>query len=104
MTIYEETIAALKDPRTLASHITNLGKLMNKTEDPQLKTLLERVISSLQTAHANPKTFGRSTPRSLYKEASDRVKSVIQYCERLIVAQKPEWQLLAERHGWGPKT
>lgn len=63
---YEETIAALKDIRTVSSHITNLGKVMNKTEDQQLKTLLGNVITSLQRAHANPQVKGKSTPRSLY--------------------------------------
>ena len=104
MTTYEETIAALKDIRTVSSHITNLGKVMNKTEDQQLKTLLGNVVSSLQRAHANPKVKGKSTPGNLYNATDIGIKQVIQYCESLIGAKKPEWQMLAERHGWGPKT
>lgn len=104
MTTYEEIISALKDIRTVSSHITNLGKVMNKTEDQQLKSLLGNVVTSLQNAHANPNVKGKSTPGSLYNATDIGIKQVIQYCESLIVAKKPEWQVLAERHGWGPKT
>jgi hypothetical protein len=104
MTTYEETIAALKDIHTVASHITNIGKIMNKTEDQQLKTLLNNVITSLQTAHAHPKGKGKSTPGSLYKASDTGIRNLIQYCESFIATKKPEWQVLAEHHGWAPKT
>jgi hypothetical protein len=77
---------------------------MNKTEDQQLKTLLGSVITSLQRAHANPNVKGKSTPGNLYNATEPAIQQVIKYCENLIGNQKPEWQVLAERHGWGPKT
>jgi len=104
LTTYEETIAALKDMRTVASHITNLGKVMNKTEDQQLNTLLGNVVISLQRAHANPNVKGKSTPGNLYNATDAAIKKLIQYCEGFIAEKKPEWQVLAERHGWAPKT
>lgn len=103
MTVYEETIAVLKDLRTVASHITNLGKVMNKSEDQQLKTLLDKVITSLQRAHASPNVKGKSTPGNLYNAADLGIKNLINYCESAIGTKKPEWQILAERNGWAPK-
>jgi hypothetical protein len=102
--MYEKTISELKEIRTVASHITNLGKVMNKTEDEKLKTLLGNVITSLQRAHANPKIKGKSTPGSLYNANDSTIKSLIQYCENYIAVKKPEWQVLAEHHGWAPKA
>lgn len=104
MTTYEETIEALNDFRTVASHITNVGKIMNKTEDQQLKILLGNVITSLQRVHANPKVKGKSTPVNLYNTPDTGIKNLIQYCESIIGTKRPEWQVLAERHGWTPKT
>lgn len=103
MTTYEEVIAALKDMRPVASHIKNLGKLMNKTEDQTLKTALGRVITTLQQSHANPKVIGKSTPGNLYNTKDLKIKDLISYCEKLIGMKIPEWQVLAERNGWAPK-
>ena len=45
--MYEETISALKDLKSIASYITSLGKIMNKIEDKKLQKLLEEVIIEL---------------------------------------------------------
>lgn len=103
MTTYEETIGSLKEMRTIASHITKIGKIMNKTEDEKLRDLLGNLITSLQKAHANPNIKSKSTPGNLYNANSIYVKHVINYCNNFIEEKKPEWQILAERHGWGPK-
>jgi hypothetical protein len=30
-------------------------------------------------------------------------KSVVEYCQKCIGSTKPQWQIIAEHHGWGPK-
>ena len=40
--MYEETISALKDLKSIASHITSLGKIMNKTEDKKTTKVARR--------------------------------------------------------------
>lgn len=100
--MYEKTITELKEIRTIASHITHLGKVMNKTEDSQLKDLLGNAITSLQGAHARPNVKGKSTPGNLYNATDASLKRVIEYCENRIAAKKPEWQVLAELNGWTP--
>jgi hypothetical protein len=103
LTVYEETIAVMKDLRTVASHITNLGKVMNKSEDQQLKNLLHKVITVLQIEHARPNFKGKSTPLSVYHSKDLAIKDLIKYCENAIGTKKPEWQILAERNGWALK-
>lgn len=107
MTKYEEIVAALKEYRTLSAHITKLGNMVAKTEDQQLVNLLNKVVLGLRTMHANAtaakvKVKGLSTPGNIYDMPGTEIKSLIQYCESIIVSRKPEWQILAERHGWAP--
>lgn len=75
---------------------------MNKTEDTQLQKLLMDVIQDLQGADANPKFNAKSTPVALMSSASHVINALIRYCMIFIVAKKPEWQVLVERHGWTP--
>ena len=28
--------------------------------------------------------------------------SLINYCEQMVMSEKPEWQIMAERNGWTP--
>lgn len=102
--MYEETIAAANEIKTLASHITALGKIMNKTEDPQLRKLLGDVITSLQRTHANPRAKNKSTPGSLINAQDVGIQKLIAYCQGFVTARKPEWQVLAEHNGWAPKN
>ena len=101
--MYEETISALKDLKSIAAHITSLGKIMNKTEDPQLQKLLVEVIMELQRTHIRPDFKYKSTPLNLINGKSNVIRELIDYCMNFITAKKPEWQVLAERHGWVPK-
>lgn len=101
--IYEKTISALNDLKSITSHITSLGKIMNKIEDTQLQKLLADVIQELQNTHANLKFKAKSTPVALINGTSNVIKALIRYCTTFITAKKPEWQVLAERHGGTPK-
>jgi hypothetical protein len=102
--MYEKTISTLRDMKTLALHIKSLGEIMNITEDPQLKHFLQNVIISIQKAHANPKIKNKSTPQSLIDIKDDTISSLVKYCTNFIGSKKPEWQVLAERNGWVPKS
>lgn len=101
--MYEKTISELKDLKSIASHITSLGKLMNKTEDTQRQKLLAEVIMELRCMHISPDFKYESTPLNLINGKSNTIRELIDYCMNFITAQKREWQVLAERHGWAPK-
>lgn len=99
--MYQETINSLKKTQTTAQHITGLGKILTSTEDPQLKQLVHTVYSLMQRAHLSAKT-GKSTPGHYYGSPDNAIRELIAYCESYIQAGKPEWQVMAEKHGWTP--
>jgi len=101
--MYEETISSLKDLKTISSHIKNLGTIMNKSEDQELKKLLAALIMDLQKMHVRPNFRYKSTPLSLINGKNSEIEDLINYCKKFIIQQKPEWQVLAERNGWSPK-
>ena len=76
---------------------------MNKTEDTQLQKLLAEVIMELQRMHIRLDFKYKSKPFNLINDKSNTIIELIDYCVNFITAQKPEWPVLAERHGWVPK-
>lgn len=100
MSCYEKTLKSLKEVKTFSSHITALGKILNSSEDTSLNQLLEFLIKELQLSHLKSKN--KSTPLSLEKATATEVTRLIEYCKLAVGSKKPEWQILAERHGWTP--
>jgi len=100
--MYQETIDSLKKFQTTATHITSLGKILNKTEDSSLQNLIKTTLTLLQKAHSDKKVKGKSTPGNLYNAQYAPIRALITYCEQHIQVKKPEWQVLAERYGWTP--
>lgn len=94
---------SVKEAKTIASHITALGKVRAKTEDQVLLGKIDAAIASLQNAHAKAKK-GKSTPTCLDKATDSSVKALVEHCQKAVANKKPEWQVIAERNGWAPKT
>jgi hypothetical protein len=92
-----------KEAKTIAAHIKALGKVRAKTEDQVLLDKIDKAIEALQRAHASA-TKEKSTPMCLDKATDLLVKDLVEHCNQAVAAQKPEWQVIAERNGWGPKT
>jgi hypothetical protein len=80
--------------------MTALGKILNSSEDTSLNKLIEIIIKELQLSHLKSKN--KSTPLSLEKSTATEVTQLIEYCNLAVGCKKPEWQILAERHGWTP--
>ncbi|MEI4970017.1 hypothetical protein [Aeromonas caviae] len=101
MSNYERFIKSISDVKSTSSHITALGKIRNSTEDDRFKSTLDELIKGLQLYHSRSKS--KSTPISLENSTDKVLIALKNYCEKNISTKKPEWQILAERHGWGPK-
>jgi hypothetical protein len=103
--MYDKTMIALNEIRSFAAHATSLGRIAARTEDEQLQALLETLISALRAAamHAKRKNV-RAVPGKLVGAEAllPPVAPLRMYCQRMIGDKKPEWQVLAERHGWTP--
>lgn len=103
MSSYKKVLESTKKAKTVSSHITALGNIRAKTEDDVLLGKIDKAIGSLQGAHAKA-TKGKSTPTCLDKATDQAVKDLIEHCKRAVSSDKPEWQVIAERNGWAPKT
>ena len=101
MNIHEEVLESISEFKTISTHITALGKLRLKTEDAMLVKGIDSVISQLQLAHNQVKS--KSTPISVEKANIRAANELVSYCRKIIGTKKPEWQIVAERNGWGPK-
>lgn len=102
MSLYKKVLESTKEAKTIASHITALGKIRAKTEDDVLLGKIDKAIGSMQSAHAKAKN-GKSTPTFLDKSTDRAVRDPIEHCATMASSDKPEWQVVAERNGWGPK-
>jgi hypothetical protein len=96
MSIYEEVLKSVSETKTLAQHITRLGKLKIDTEDTKLMQLLENFVNRLQRLHASSKT--KSTPITLDQISRAVALDLLKYCAEHKKSKKPEWEILAERH------
>lgn len=100
MTIYEETLEAVKAFKTLKAHITGLGKILNKTEDQSLKKLINTTIKKLTIFVINSKS---TTPISLAQQNNvEAIVKLVKYLIPFIPTKQPEWQVIALREGWTP--
>jgi helix-turn-helix protein len=100
MSYYEKTLVSLSEVKTVASHLSALGKIRNATEDMNCKQLIEALIKELQ--HLHLKTKSKSMPLSLENATASEVLNLTKYCKAAVGSKKPEWQIMAERNGWIP--
>ncbi|MUK39739.1 hypothetical protein GNP82_19590 [Aliivibrio fischeri] len=102
MSNYEKFLKSVSEVKTLSAHLTSLGKIKVASEDEKFKAAIDSIIPHLQRAHATSKA--KSTPVSLDKTDIREINALISACQKVVGTKKPEWQILAERNGWGPKT
>ncbi|WP_215398249.1 hypothetical protein [Rheinheimera oceanensis] len=102
MSAYEDVVKIAAEFKTFPSLITALGKVRAKTEDSNLIASIDALILELQRGHAGAKN--KSMPVCMEKFTLNEAKNLLTYCKRAIGTKKPEWQILAERHGWAPRT
>lgn len=102
MSRYRNVITSLTVPKTLSAHMVSLGKIADATEDPTLKKLLVALIRAIGYDHVGTKH--KSTPVTLVANTATDLRATIRYCEQALATEKPEWQILAEHHGWTPPT
>lgn len=102
MKIYEETLNQMQTVVTLSTHMKSLSKVKIKTEDSELARLIDEAINDMQAFYLNPKAKSKSVPLDLTKSIKPKMVNLKNYCEKMLVNKKPEWQVEAERQGWAP--
>jgi len=101
---YQSVLGALVDYGTLASIINKLNRVLIATEDTDLKKLIEPVVARVDKVLRDLPSGKNSVKASLRQQLKvEPFKSVVEYCQKCIGSAKPQWQIIAEHHGWGPK-
>jgi hypothetical protein len=102
---YQSVLGALVDHGTLASIINKLNRVFIATEDADLKKLIAPVVARVEERLRELPNVKKSVRGSLRQQVKvEPCKSVVEYCQKCISSTKPQWQIIAERHGWGPKA
>ncbi len=98
---YQAVLNALLDHSTLAALINKLNKVWVATEDSSLKKALGSVIGPLKLASLNQTKKSQVLSLNI-KDPS--YQPLFEYCQQCLASIKPQWQIIAEQHGWGPKS
>jgi hypothetical protein len=102
---YQSVLGALVDHANLPSIINKLNKVSIATEDVPLRKAIQSVVRHLEEQWRDTPSSQKSAKGSLRPHlAKEPYKSTVEYCQRCIDSTKPQWQIIAERHGWGPKA
>lgn len=101
MSDYQNVIDEMRAVKTVAAHVTALGKIMNKTHDSVLQKLLATIIHSLQNDLTSAKK-GKTVPMAINSSRDPDFIYILKYCNSAVGTQKPAWMIEAERNGWGP--
>ncbi len=98
---YQSVLNALLDHSTLTALINKLNKVYVSTEDSVLKKALGGIISTLKQAFLGQPKKAQIAALNLN---DPRYQPLVEYCEKCLKSIKPQWQIIAEQHGWGPKN
>lgn len=95
---YDKTIRTINEVKSLSSHMVSLGKIRIESEDQQLTYFIDHLLGALQYHHQQ--SGSKTTPISLALVPIHQAQDLLSYCMMYKMQKKPEWQVLAERHGW----
>ena len=102
---YQTVISALTEHAAITSISNKLKTVYSATEDDDLKHKLSPVIVTVNEIIKDAPPKVRSLKGSLQQQVrNEPYKSLVEYCQGCINSIKPQWQIIAERNGWGPKT
>lgn len=106
MKIYEELVEELVKPYRVSNGIghkvAKLNKFKEQTEDELVQTSIDSIILHLKDS-SKLRTLKRYKASNKEAEiATNLMCKLAAYCQIQIETNKPEWMILAERHGWTP--
>lgn len=102
MNIYEKVLIELTKGNTLKSKHNNLMKLFYSTEDTYLKYYLHKHCKCIKQALHYIQNGTLEQIEDAIDSSFHYVEELGRYCNQMIECEKPEWQIIAERNGWGP--
>ncbi|ENZ4286598.1 hypothetical protein ACGKJM_004992 [Citrobacter farmeri] len=98
--MFEEVINSLSEVKKSSRHLMDITRIINKTEDHELKKLLTPVLAALTEHSTISPPLIKNQPRNFIRGVP--FDAVFDYCLPKIQAKTPEWQVIALRNGWNP--
>lgn len=99
---YEAVLGVLVEHGTLSSFINKLNKVSIATEDDELRKAITPVVWNLEKSLQSFPNNKKSAKLTLTPSSDlPPFKTLARYCLECIQSKKPQWQIIAERHGWG---
>jgi hypothetical protein len=95
-------LSKMYKPSQYQTLYNNLVTVANNTEDKELIRFIQSYCDSISEI---PSLAIRKLPQSLQKAMNNSLSArtdLDNYCAEIITCYKPEWQIIAERKGWGP--
>lgn len=89
-------------PGSYGTLYNNLIKCYYDTEDYVLKGLLHEYCNLISEVSSLTSRRLPSHVSDCIQRAEPRRGSLIEYCNNIVQSGKPEWQVIAEKHGWRP--
>ena len=102
MTIYSKVLIEVNKIGSLTTQHNNLMKLYYQTEDTLLKERLRSYCKEITKADRCNKDKMHLAAKNIISNNIHNKISLINYCEQMVMSEKPEWQIMAERNGWTP--
>lgn len=106
---YQNVLIILRESASAKAKRTKLIKISIKTEDLELKALLDDTVKAysyyIEPRYSRSLKEGSNIPinhREWLEYIKPRKQHLEEYIENLLSQQKPQWQILAERNGWKP--
>ena len=100
---YTNVIEACTSMGTIPQIQSRLNRVLTATEDAMLKALLDSSIQLLNQGHAMAKA-SKVKPTGPLITTTEPYRSLIAHCHSVLRSKKPHWQVMAEQHGWAPKS
>ena len=100
---YQQVIEACRALATVDAIQRKLTKVHSSTDDPKLRALLAPAIQNLETTYRAAVSRKIASQKVTVNLSVPPFKALADYCASCIASIKPQWQILAEQHGWAPK-
>lgn len=94
---YRKVLEQLEKTGTISQKYNSMLKLLYSTEDSTLIGLLRKYCDIKRSCIGH-----KMISDSVAKETRDSIASIKEYCNMRIEENKPQWQIIAEQHGWRP--
>lgn len=101
---YRAAIEVINGIHSPSQFHEKLNKLFVNTEDTQFRKLILPVLKAMKDAHSLLAAKKMSSQKTAINYRTEPYLGLVKYCQQQLAAEKPTWQILAERNGWRPPS